>query len=114
MGFRNPACSQPVSRRTVDCSPHKSARSWAAEHDRNDHQGVAFVAADRLAVPGRLRIGGVRHVEIDAPDLLVVRIYHYNFFRGLDEVKRLETVEMKSGNTGRHAERMRRKGVLAS
>src|SRR5438874_7717997 len=56
----------------------------------------------------------MRHVEIDASDLLVVRIYHYDFLRRLDEVERLEAIQMESGNTGRHAERMRRKGVLSS
>src|SRR5215471_7613261 len=48
------------------------------------------------------------------PDLLVIRIDHYDFLRRLDEVERLEAVQMKSGNTGRHTERMRRKGEFSS
>src|ERR1700687_5168818 len=55
----------------------------------------------------------MRHVEIDVPDLLVVRIYHYDLLRRLDEVERLEAVQMKPGNAGRHAERMRRKADLS-
>src|SRR6266403_4993264 len=55
----------------------------------------------------------MRHVEIDVPDLLVVRIYHYDLLRRLDEVERLEAVQMKPRNAGRHTERMRRKADLS-
>src|SRR3984893_4170171 len=55
----------------------------------------------------------MRYVEIDVPDLLVVRIYHDDLLRRLDEVERLEAVQMKPGNAGRHAERMRRKADLS-
>ena len=41
--------------------------------DGVDDQRIAFVMADRLAIPGRLRVGGRRHVEIDMPGLLVAR-----------------------------------------
>src|SRR5215471_10802688 len=83
------------------------------EPDRIDHERIAFVVADRLAIPGRLPIGRMGYVEIDMPDLLIIRIDHYDFLRRLDEVERLEAVQMKSGNARRHAERMRRKGKFS-
>jgi len=39
--------------------------------DRIDHQRIALVVSDRLAVPGRPWIFRMGHVEIDAPDLLI-------------------------------------------
>src|SRR5262249_30776263 len=42
----------------------------------------------------------MRHVEINVPNLLVVRIYHDDFRRRLNEVERLEPIEMKAGNAG--------------
>jgi hypothetical protein len=66
-----------------------------------DDERVALVMADRLAVPGRLRIGRMGYVEIDVPDLFVARIDQDDFTGRL--VERLKTEEMKAGNAARHA-----------
>ena len=47
--------------------------------DSIDHQCVALVMADRLAVPGRLQIAGMRHIEIHVAHLLVTRKDHHNY-----------------------------------
>src|SRR5262245_1911265 len=55
----------------------------------------------------------MRHVEIDAPNLLIVRIYHDDLLGGLDEVERLEAIEMKARNAGRPTGGVRRKRNLS-
>src|SRR5947207_11941076 len=55
----------------------------------------------------------MRHVEIDMPHLLVTRKHHDHDLGRLDEVHRLETVQVKGGNAGRRAARMRCKGDLS-
>ncbi len=55
----------------------------------------------------------MRDVEIDVPDLLIVRIDHQDFLRRLHEIERLEAIEMESGDAGRHAERVRGEGELS-
>ena len=60
--------------------------------DRIDDQSVAFVMADRFAVPGRFRILRMRHIGIDVPDLLVALEDDQNLLRPLNEVERAAAI----------------------
>src|SRR5258706_15467442 len=60
-----------------DGEPTRGRRQIAVDEglvvqaDGIDDERIAVVAADRFTVPGRLRIGRMRHVEIDMADLKV-------------------------------------------
>src|SRR5258706_292390 len=78
--------------------------------DRIDDERVAFIMADRLAVPGRLRIFRMRYVHIDAPYLVIAGKDHPHFFWGLDEIKGSRSaICHEGGDPRRHAARTRRK-----
>src|SRR5262249_33091722 len=49
--------------------------------DRVDDEGVAFVVADRFAVPGRLQVRRMLVGQIDVADLLLAREDHHHLFR---------------------------------
>src|SRR5258708_32398629 len=73
-----------------------------------DHERVAFIMADRFAIPGRLWSRRMEPVDIDAPYLRVARKDHRDLFRCLEEIDRLETTVRHEGrNAGRLATRSR-------
>ena len=60
------------------------------QSDGVDHKRIALVMANQLAVPGRLHIGRMRHVEIDPANLRVARKDHRHLLGRLHEVDRLD------------------------
>src|ERR1700757_4116957 len=53
---------------------------------------------DGLAVPRRLRIGAVGHVQVDATQLEILTPSHHHLVRRLNEEYRVDRVEQKARN----------------
>src|SRR5947207_14666950 len=74
---------------------------------RVDHQRIAFVMADRFAVPGFRRVLGVLYIHVDMADLAVARIDDGDFLarwelQHLHMVAQIQTF----GNAGRPTQRL--------
>src|SRR6266545_4977137 len=83
------------------------------EADGVDHQRVAFVVADGLAIPGWLHMGRMRHIQIDPPHIVVVLMQHPDLLGGLDEEQRLRRRQDEARNAGCPAARRARPHRLA-
>ena len=72
--------------------------------DRVDDQRVAFVMADRLAVPAGRRMRRMRHIQIDMPCHRILLDDHQNLFGTLDEINRDDArIDQEAGNASRPA-----------
>src|SRR5258706_8736246 len=102
-----------------DGEPTRGRRQIAVDEglvvqaDGIDDERIAVVAADRFTVPGRLRIGRMRHVEIDMADLMVALPGHQNLSWALDDVNGLHAVEHEAWIPARPAALLRAKTGLA-
>jgi hypothetical protein len=79
--------------------------------DGIDDEGVADVTPDRFSIPGRFRIGRMRHVEPDVTR--ASRQEKHDFLGRLDDMHEAR-VEMEGGNAGLPASRLARLAVAAS
>src|SRR5208282_5054394 len=74
------------------------------EPDGVDDQLVPFVMPDRFAIPRRLYMFRMRHVQVHAAGLRVELVDDQDLFGGLDEMNRLAAVvDVQAGNAGRPA-----------
>src|SRR5439155_21911826 len=84
-------------------------KGLVVEADGIDHQLVALVTADRLAIPGEFWVLRVRDVKIDVPYLLITLKNDRDLLGRLHEVDRREAaVAHEGGNARRPAARARR------
>src|SRR5580704_4240314 len=75
--------------------------SAIAQPDRVDHELVAFVMADRLAVPGWLHMLRMRYVQIDVTGLGIELVDVDDHLGRLDEMDGLAAIiDVEAGNTG--------------
>src|SRR6202030_3743759 len=75
--------------------------SAIAQPDRVDHELVAFVMADRFAVPGRLHMLRMWYVQINVARLGVELVDVDDHLGRLNEVDGLATIiDVEAGNTG--------------
>src|SRR5665213_153536 len=73
--------------------------------DRIHDQSIALVMPNRFAVPGRLWIFRMRHIQIYMTYLVIARPNHQNFLWRLDEVGGRPRIQMKGACAGRPAAR---------